>query len=116
MATSVYTTEEVELQDGTTLLLKPNVIKRQKRFMNKMESLESPETQIEAYDQILDLAEICLEGINPELAADREKMEDVLDEPTIYKIIEVCGGIKLDDPNLLAAAAANLIHQEDGQN
>lgn len=117
MATSVYTTEEVELQDGSKVTLRPNVIKRQKRFMQAMETLEQPGSQIEAYDQILDLAAICLEGVAPELSADRDKMEDVLDEPTIYKIIEVCGGIKLNDPNLLAAAAAAMTStQVDGQN
>jgi hypothetical protein len=39
----------------------------------------------------------------PELA-DKEKLEDVVDLPTIYKVIEVAAGIKLNDPNALAAA------------
>jgi hypothetical protein len=38
------------------------------------------------------------------LVADKDKLEDALDMPTINRILEVCGGIKLDDPNLLAAA------------
>jgi hypothetical protein len=36
--------------------------------------------------------------------ATKEKLEDVVDLPTIYKIIEVAAGIKLNDPNALAAA------------
>ncbi len=31
-------------------------------------------------------------------------IEDAIDVPTMNRILEVCGGIKLDDPNLLAAA------------
>lgn len=117
MATSVYTTEEITLQDGTDITLRPNVIKRQKRFMVALEGLSVPDSQIEAYDQIIDLAQICLEGPAPELAKDRDKMEEILDEPTLYKIIEVCGGIKLNDPNLLAAAVAGMANPvEDGQN
>jgi hypothetical protein len=38
--------------------------------------------------------------------SDKTKLEDVVDLPTIYKIIEVAAGIKLDDPNALAAALA----------
>lgn len=117
MATTVYTTEEITLQDGRGITLKPNVIKIQKKFMVALEGLGTPESQIEAYDQIIDLAQICLAGVDKELADDRETMEDILDEPTLYKIIEVCGGIKLNDPNLLAAAAAAMAKQEmDGQN
>ena len=40
---------------------------------------------------------------NPEIAT-KEKLEDVIDLPTVYKIIEVAAGIKLNDPNALAAA------------
>jgi hypothetical protein len=42
---------------------------------------------------------------NPDLA-DKAKLEEVIDLPTIYKIIEVASGIKLNDPNALAAALA----------
>mgnify|MGYP003347891844 CR=1 FL=1 len=34
----------------------------------------------------------------------KDAFEDALDVPTINRILEVCGGIKMDDPNLLAAA------------
>jgi hypothetical protein len=45
-----------------------------------------------------------LEAQLPDLVKDRDKLEDALDVPTINRILEVCGGIKLDDPNLVAAA------------
>jgi hypothetical protein len=34
----------------------------------------------------------------------REHLEDVLDMDTIYKILEITGGLKLNDPKLLEAA------------
>ena len=58
----------------------------------------------EAYDVLLDVVQICIERQVPELAGDREELEDVIDRPTMNKIIEVCTGIDLDaepDPNLL---------------
>lgn len=117
MATQVYTTEVIELQDGTEITLRPMVIKIKRRFSEKLavigtvpvrEDLDdkSPLTDDESYDQLLDIVQICLTNIDSKIAGNRNKIEEVLDEPTMYKIIEVCGGIKLNDPNLLAAAAA----------
>ena len=83
--------------------------------MAKFNSLETVNTEDESIDQMLSLAEICIEQVDKELAADREKLEEVLDNPTIYKLIEICAGIKLNDPNLLAAAAQAMA-QEVGKN
>jgi len=47
----------------------------------------------------------CTRKTATRLVADRDALEDALDVPTINRILEVCGGIKLDDPNLTAAAA-----------
>ena len=54
--------------------------------------------------RLKNLFTIILESQYPELAKDREKLEDALDVPTINRIIKICGGIDLEDPNLLAAA------------
>jgi hypothetical protein len=48
------------------------------------------------------------------LAADyKAYLSDTLDMETIYKVMEVCAGMKLNDPNLLAAVARAT---EDGTN
>lgn len=118
MATTVYDTEEISLQDGTKVVLKPNRIKYQKQFMTLLEEGGSAQTNNEATDQLVALAAICLRGAIGDKADDTEWLEEALDEPTIYRIIEICGGIKLDDPNLMAAAA--MVNQEnqaeDGEN
>lgn len=117
MATTVYTTEEISLQDGSKITLKRLNIKNQRVFMKEFEAMGVPGSNDEALDQLIDLAQICLEGIDKELSEDREKLEEVLDEPTIYKIIEVCSGLKLNDPNLLAVAVQALNEKETaGQN
>jgi hypothetical protein len=47
---------------------------------------------------------------DPSLADNREELEDNLDLPTVYKIIECASGIKLDDQgNALAAGNLGLI-------
>jgi hypothetical protein len=42
-----------------------------------------------------------MEQYKPELAGDLEKLEDVLDLPTVYNIIEAASGVKLSDANAL---------------
>lgn len=121
MATTVYTVEEIVLQSGREITLRPNSISLQRKFMKAFKEVirsnttpdeeddRDPFDQEDTFDQMVNLAAICLKNIAPDLAdADsREELEDELDEPTVYKIIEVCGGIKLNDPNLIAAAMAS---------
>jgi hypothetical protein len=54
-------------------------------------------------DLLLNCAAIAMKQYNPELAV-KEKLQEVIDLPTIYKVIEIAAGIKLNDPNALAAA------------
>ena len=62
------------------------------------------ETEDDTLNILIDACAIAIERQLPELVADREAFENALDVPTMNRILEVCGGIKLDDPNLLAAA------------
>lgn len=71
--------------------------------MKELEGLAGVETEEESLDKLLELSRVCLVGIKA-AQADSEDLDDLLDLPTCYKIIEVCGGVKLNDPNLIAAA------------
>jgi hypothetical protein len=53
---------------------------------------------------LIDACAVALETQLPDLVSDRDALEEALDVPTINRILEVCGGIKMDDPNLIAAA------------
>jgi hypothetical protein len=104
LATTVYETYEIELQDGTKVTLKPLSIKKLREFMTHIAKLDGSLSEDQAVDVLIDAATVGLRASAPDLVQDRDKLEDALDMPTITKIIEVCGGIKLDDPNLLTAA------------
>jgi hypothetical protein len=106
MATSVYEVVEIELQDGTKVSMKPLKIKVLREFMKEFEKISDEKIasdNIKSMDLLLDCAVIAMKQYNEEFAT-KEKLEDVVDLPTIYKIIEVAAGIKLNDPNALAAA------------
>ena len=104
MATKIYDTEEIELQDGSKAVLKPLTIKDLRKFMEAINKTQDSKTELETLTVLIDACAVALEKQLPDLVKDRDKLEDALDVPTINRILEVCGGIKMDDPNLLAAA------------
>jgi hypothetical protein len=42
-----------------------------------------------------------MEQYNPDLSTDINKLEEILDLPTVYKVIEAASGVKLTDANTL---------------
>jgi hypothetical protein len=113
MATSVYEVVEIELIDGTKLSLRPLRISLLREFMKKFQGLDNIEVASDndkSMDLLMDCITIAMQQYNAELA-DKKKLEDLVDLPTVYKIIEIASGVKLNDPNLLTAAAAALSGQ-----
>lgn len=108
MATSVYDVVEVELIDGTKIKMRPLKISLLREFMTEFQKIgeeEIAEDNIKSMDLLLDCAVIAMKQYNEDLAQ-KDKLEDIVDLPTVYKIIEIAAGIKLNDPNALAAALA----------
>ena len=106
MATTVYDIVDIELSDGTSITLKPLPIKQLRKFMEIINTMqgtdnEDPDAAMEVF---IKAAMACLETIRPDLSQDKDKFEDVIEVPTMMKILEVVGGLKLTDPNLLGAA------------
>ena len=50
---------------------------------------------------LVDCVQIALKQYSPSLAEDRQSLEDNLDLPSVYKIIEAASGVKLADSNAL---------------
>ena len=118
MAKAVYDTEEITLQDGREVTLVPLAIGRLRRFMKAWGEFANIENEDEAFDIYINCCGISLEKSvendfektkdSDKVLTDeyREYLEDVLDMSTIYKILDVCGGLKLNDPKLLEQAQA----------
>lgn len=104
MATTVYNVEQIELQNGAKVTLKPLTIKELRKFMEAIKKTATVQTEEETLTILIDACAVALEKQLPDLVKNRDELEDALDVPTINRILEVCGGIKMDDPNLLAAA------------
>ena len=104
MATTVYDVEEIQLQNGATVKLKPLTIKELRKFMVVIQKTAEVTSEDETLTILIEACAVALEKQLPDLVKDIDAFEDTLDVPTINRILEICGGIKMDDPNLLAAA------------
>jgi len=112
MATSVYDTIEIQLENNDTITIKPLPIKHLRKFMGVIKQMENAdlENEDQAMDIFLEAAEVCLKGLHPDKYADftSEQIEELLTIPTMLKILEVAGGLKTGDPNLVGVALAGM--------
>lgn len=110
MATKVYDTFEIELEDGAVIELKPLPIKALRKFMEVINKVSETENELGAMDTFVEGAIICLRALNPEKFAELkdEDIEELLNVPTMLKILEVAGGLKAADPNLMGAALVGM--------
>lgn len=98
MPTTVYETTEVELMDGTKVKMRPLKISLLREFMKTFAQLEDVSSDNDkSMDVLVDCAQIAMKQYNSEIAEDRDALEDNIDLPTLYKIIEAASGIKFDD-------------------
>lgn len=107
MATTVYDIVEIELSSGDVISVKPLPIKQLRKFMEVLKVMDDAENSTEeaAMDVFIKAAMICMGSLGrKDLSEDRDKFEEIVEIPTMMKILEVAGGLKLTDPNLLGAA------------
>lgn len=121
MATAVYTAEEVKLQDDTDVILKPNRISVQKKFRKEMTAFGESKTEDEGLEVLLKATAICLSKQRPEFWDNdketyTEAFEEALDEQTMYRVLDVCGGTKFGDPKVLAEMEAKVAEAISGSN
>jgi len=108
---TVYNEEQITLQDGTDIILRPSVIKVLRAGNKRMEGFAEAKTEDDALTALLESAYICIEKQMPE-GITLEDVEDILDMPTVYKILDVCLGIRINNPKLLEALEATTPNQE----
>lgn len=110
MATTVYETMDIELLDGTKIKMRPLKISLLREFMRKFEGIgEVADSNDKSMDLLMDCVQIAMKQYAPALSEDRDKLEDNIDLPGVYRVIEAAAGIKLDDQgNVLTAGTLGL--------
>ncbi len=104
MATEINEVTTVTLIDGTSIEVRPLKISLLREFMKKFEGIAKvAEDNDKSMSLLMECVQIAMKQYKPEAAADLAALEDNLDLPTVYKIVEAASGIKLSD------VAANII-------
>lgn len=112
MATKVYDAIELELENGEVVLIKPLPIKSLRKFMDVISKAgtEEAESETQLMDTFIEACTLCLKALHPETFSKmtQDDIEELVTLPTIMKILEVAGGLKTTDPNLLGAAVVGM--------
>ena len=96
MATTVYEAQKLTLMDGTEISVRPLKISLLRPFMAKFENVAAVADDNEkSMTLLVECVQIAMKQYSPELAEDITKLEEVLDLPTVYKIVEAASGSTL---------------------
>jgi hypothetical protein len=96
MPTKIYDISEIELIDGTRIEISPLKIKYLRQFMERFESINESSNDDESLVILADCVRIAMKQYYPKIKT-IEDVEDSVDLPTIYKIIELSAGIKMNN-------------------
>ena len=98
MATEVASNSELILFSGKKIQTQPLKIKFLRKFMDKFdEMIAIKDNNIQSMDLLMECVGIALQQWEPEIADNKELLEDEFDLPRCYKAIEVASGIKFGD-------------------
>ena len=96
MATTTYEETTLTLIDGTKVTVRPLKISLLRPFMKKFQGVGAvAEDNGKSMDILMECVQIAMKQYKPELSEDVKKLEENIDLPTVYKIVEAASGIKL---------------------
>lgn len=98
MATKVYDTESISLIDGTRLTITPLKIIHLREFMEVFGMVKHAKNNDESIKILSYCAVIAMRQYYPDIKT-LEDLEDNMDLATMYKILDVAGGISLSEPD-----------------
>jgi hypothetical protein len=96
MPNIIYDSAIIQLIDGTEIFMTPLKIKYLREFMQVFERLEETKTEDESINILLDCSRIAMKQYCPKLKT-IEEVEDNLDLSSMYKLLEIAAGIKINE-------------------
>ena len=96
MATKIYETKKISLVDGRTIIAAPLKIKYLREFLEIFENIKLSKTDNESISTLAKCALVTMQQYCPSIKT-IDDLEDSVDLPTIYEIIDIAAGIKIND-------------------
>lgn len=113
MATKVYDTDTIYLIDGTTIEIAPLKLKYLREFMDAFKFVDLAENDEEAIIALANCARIAMQQYYPSIKT-MEDLEDNMDMPTVYKILNIAAGISVDKDNKTESVKSQATKKESG--
>jgi hypothetical protein len=95
MPSKIYDAKTIYLIDGTELYLTPLKIKYLREFMDIFEGVKKAKDELETIGALAECARVAMKQYYPSIKT-IEDLEDNVDLKTIYKILDIAAGIKID--------------------
>ena len=101
MTTTINEAKTITLLDGSSFEVRPLKISLLRSFMKKFDTIaEVADDNDKSMDALLECVAIALQQYKPDLAVDAKALEEILDLPTVYQIVEAASGINLSETAL----------------
>ena len=98
MATTVHEAHKIKLIDGTEITLRPLKISLLRKFMKKFEGIAAVvDNNEKSIDLLMECVVIAMEQYADGLSVDLANLEENIDLPTVYQIVEIASGIPLSE-------------------
>jgi hypothetical protein len=97
MATSIYKEYPIHLINGNVIFVSPVKIKYLREFMDKFDLIKNAKDDDETIAVLVELARVLMQDFAPEISKTVEDIEDNMDLPTVYKVLDYCANIKLNE-------------------
>jgi len=98
MATTVHEAQTIKLIDGTEITLRPLKISLLRKFMKKFEGIAAVvDDNDKSINLLMQCVLIAMEQYAAGVDVDLANLEDNIDLPTVYKIVETASGISISD-------------------
>lgn len=96
MATTIYTINKIKLIDEEEIEIIPLKIKYLREFMVYFDKIKETKNDNEAIEILVECVRICMKQYCPRISGSIEEIEDNIDLPTIYQILDFAAGIKIN--------------------
>lgn len=97
MATKVYSVKNIVLFNGIEIEISPLKIKYLREFMDTFSLINQAKNDDDSILLLLECVRISMKQYYPEISKSISDVEDSVDMPTIHQILEIAGGIKIND-------------------
>jgi inhibitor of KinA sporulation pathway (predicted exonuclease) len=88
--------KKVKLIDGTEIVVRPLKVSLLREFMSKFAKIaDVAEDNDKSMTLLMECVQIAMKQYKPELADDVKTLEDNIDLPTVYEIVEEASGINM---------------------